>query len=319
MRLFVIAPLAFIVVCSCVAVENPTMAILTEPMAWGSCTCLRGLQRSSNVSGCVYSVYVKWLQASGIRVVAIPWDAPRTELDYVMSSTNGLLLMGGVLADKTFEMTEYYEVAKYVYRKTMEMNAQGDPFVLWGTCQGFQMIWRAAADNFTAMSNGFVGMHPLMMRVNMTTFANGSRMLGNTPDEILSALTQRNVTLNWHQRGATPQSYAENPGLRRSLLPLASTNDIEGKTFYAAIEGVTAAVYGTQFHPERPPYEFSKEEIGHDVSTIRVSRYFSNFIRQQLQRNNHTFGSREEVEKYSIENRATLHKNLGVGDQAYFL
>ena len=40
--------------------------------------------------------------------------------------------MGGVLADKTFEMTEYYEVAKYVYRKTMEMNAQGDPFCSLG-------------------------------------------------------------------------------------------------------------------------------------------------------------------------------------------
>lgn len=76
-------------------------------------------------------------------------------------------------------------------------------------------------------------------------------------------------------------------------------------------------MYATQWHPERPPYEFSDPAISHDLNTVGVSDYLSMFLRMQLMKNNHTFPSLEEQDKHSVWNYPFV--NLGEGTQLFFL
>ena len=71
-----------------------------------------------------------------------------------------------------------YKVVQRIFAKTLDWNARRDPFVMWGTCQGFQMMCRLAASNFSAVESGFVGMDRIMMSMNATTYTRQSRMLG---------------------------------------------------------------------------------------------------------------------------------------------
>jgi gamma-glutamyl hydrolase len=252
---------------------------------------------------------------------------------------NGVLLPGGILEAEQAVYERYFATVQYIFDWTVERNRLGDPFVLWGTCQGFELINAAAARSLSVVLPGFSGMDPLMMRVNLTQFANASRLWGSAPPNIIDAITRHNTTLNWHSKGITPAEYAANIGNLSSLLrplssllrplssllrplssllrPLSTTNDVSGRTFVSSLEGISSEIYATQFHPERPPYEFDNDFIGHEPMAIQVSNFLSLFLRQRLMRNNHTFESPDAAERLLIENYPVSNEGWGV--QVYYV
>ena len=316
--------------------QNPVIGILVEPAAYKDDVCVsvfspkkrveKGKATRSgdptmppgNLSGCVWSIYVKWLESSGIRVVPIRWDSSRDEIDYLLERVNGVFLPGGIIEGDKPVYDAYFATVQHIFDKIMFYNTQQqNPVVLWGTCQGFEMINAAAAGTLSVILPGFEGMDPLMMRVNFTSAATKSRMFGSAPAYVLSAMSSQDTTLNWHNKGITPSEYASNTKLSSTLRPLSTTNDVNGRTFISSLEGVNAAVYATQFHPERPPYEFDNDFIGHGSDTLHVSNYLAMFLREQLMKNNHTFEDPSLVDRLTIENYVVV--NQGFGIQVYYL
>ena len=81
-------------------------------------------------------------------------------------------------------------------------------------------------------------------------------------------------------------------------------------------------VYGVQWHPERPQFEWSKRDavtgqdpINHDFPAIVSMQAFGNFFAEEARHNNHTFASEEALDEQLIYNYVAV----GPSDyRAYF-
>ena len=80
--------------------------------------------------------------------------------------------------------------------------------------------------------------------------------------------------------GSDPlKDFAVNKKLGEIFHPLATTNDLAGRTFIAVIEAINCChVRDRSGIQERPPYEFTKSTISHDLNTLGVSDYLSMFL-----------------------------------------
>jgi len=152
-----------------------------------------------------------------------------------------------------------YAVERYV--------SHSDPFVLWGTCQGFQCSCTAVAQDISVVENGFVGvewtMLPLEMSEEVVMDEEAKvRLLGPhlTPLHVATAVRQSPSTLNVHRWGVSPTVFATNAKLSAAFHVLATNVDAKGRRFVSLIEhkgGVP--IFAAQFHPEWPPYDFSND------------------------------------------------------------
>jgi gamma-glutamyl hydrolase len=295
--------------------RNPVIGIVTLPSESGSCVTAhhvtgRRAPESVSATSCFWSIYSKWIEGSGIRVVPFLWDDTWSNQLALMGKLNGLLFTGGGLSGST--LAAYFQTVQKVYQYAMEQNAKGDPFVLWGTCEGFQLLSAAAANDIGVIVGGYVGMDPAIVPVNFTANQPTSRMFGAAPTSVLWELAREKTTVNWHSCGVLPSTFESNQQLRGNTRVLSTNVDVRGKPFVSSFEGTTAAVYATQWHPERV-YEFSIPINGTKTqAAFHTSQYLSMFLRDQLQKNNHTFGTPEETEKHLLANYQPVNQGYGV-------
>lgn len=290
----------------------PIIGIVTDPMS--ECTPPPDTVKATS---CVESFYVRWLETAGMRVVTIPHNATERKLKWLAKRVNGVLFPGGGLGGSA--LAAYFQRAQWLFDWALEWNAQGDPFFLWGTCMGFQVISSCAARTLDVIKGPYSGMEPLMMPLNFTSSQASSRMFGTTttPASILETLSTSNSTLNWHEDIISPAEWSAYPSMS-SLVPLA-LDFVPGTStpFVSALEGATANVFATQFHPERPPYEFSNDLIGHSPPIIAISQYLADFIRSRAAMNNHTFDTPLQAESHMIAQWPLV--NHGWGHQTYYV
>lgn len=297
---------------------DPIIAVVTTPLSdcFGMSAPPAGL--SPYPSHCVESLYPRWLESAGIRVVALRWNASSAERRALLGQVNGVLLPGGALGGQEFDW--YVSNQTEVFNYAMERNAKGDPFFMWGTCQGFQVISVIAAKDTSILKCIYHGMEPLMMPLNFTANQPTSRLFGplaTSPENIVRILRAKNSTLNWHSCGISPTDYRNNLNLQSTMDILSTNVDPTGLPFVSAVEVKKANIYAVQFHAERPPLEFSNDKIGHSDDDILVSMYLSRFIARFLRYNNHSFPSALVAEAHMVENYPL--QNLGWGESLYWL
>lgn len=328
--------------------QAPIMAIVVEPFAWnppecvsvwgraspiqitpggGSSTSPSSLRNTTVQAGCVWSIYVDWLEASGIRVIPLPWNAPTARMDYILDRVNGVLFPGGIIQGDAPVTDAYFATVQYIFNRAVAkyFMEDHDGFVVWGTCQGFELLNAAAAGTMNVVESGFVGTDPSMLPVTFLPDANDNgsdRLYRGLDAPLREALTTTNSTLNWHSKGVSPTAYNSTQyrdTLGALLQPLTVSYDATGRSFVSSLQGIndTIRVFATQFHPERPPYEFDNDVIGHDASTIGISQFLSLQLRKWLSQSNHTFENATEANELMIE---TYHRvNQGWGVQVYYI
>lgn len=297
-------------------VAAPVIGIFTTDASW--CGGNAPPVNASAAKHCIDGYYVRWFEMAGIRVIPFPWNASEAEQRYLAERINGIFFPGGGLDGAVLDY--YITKVDKILQWAVEWNSRGDKFVLWGTCQGFQVLAAAAARNPSVIQGYYHGMYPSMMPLNWTANTRTSRMFGTatTPPEILNWLSHKPTTLNWHHYIVTPESFVKNPGLARIFTPIAvdtvpNTNTI----FVAAMEATNGMnLFATQFHPERPPYEFSNDIISHSYQSIAISQYLAAFAAARLRENNHTFENLNDLESRVVEN--WLYQYLGWGSSIYW-
>lgn len=69
-------------------------------------------------------------------------------------------------------------------------------------------------------------------------------------------------------------------GLDTTLHVMATSVDKFDLRYVAAFEYRTMPIYGVQFHPEKPPFEWNTKEISipHTAASIEASMYFADFF-----------------------------------------
>ena len=72
----------------------------------------------------------------------------------------------------------------------------------------------------------------------------------------------------------------------------------------AAFEAHNYPIWGTQFHPEKNPYEWTRkyQNIPHSKDAIKVASFFADYFVEEARLNWHAFESRQLEEEYLIYN-----------------
>lgn len=150
-------------------------------------------------------------------------------------------------------------------------NDGGEVFPLFGICLGFETLHIILANR---------------TREDLLVPATGQESVGNTleltPDADASLLFRRWTaaqladvadpalapTFNAHEWAVPLTAYDDHAALRDQLAVLSTSRDAAGEAYVSTVEGIEYPFFATQWHPEKPPYEFSDETIPHSRAAM---------------------------------------------------
>ena len=137
---------------------------------------------------------------------------------------------------------------------------------LWGTCLGSEMLAMLISGNDTILST--FSAENISLPLHFTPEAASSQLFSGMPPGVEAAFREP-ITVNEHELGLAPDSYAESTQLRTAVRILSHNEDRNGKAFVSSFEHKHLPVFATQFHPERPAFEWiTQRYIPHSAPAI---------------------------------------------------
>ncbi|KAF0720095.1 Aste57867_563 [Aphanomyces stellatus] len=230
--------------------------------------------------------YVKWLETAGARVVPIPYHMDEDALRERLEQLNGLVFPGGS-AGLTATGRAMYALAK-------EFNDDGIYFPLWGTCLGYEWMLKIESDE-NAILDSMDAWNISSVLAFQGDAVTESRLFGSGGDSY-AALADHAYTMNNHRHGIFLDHWESTDALTAAFNVLATSDDREGATYVAAIEGTAYPFYGVQFHPEKNEFERGVrpngqpyEAIDHSDEAISIARDLAAFFVAEASKNNRTW------------------------------
>ncbi len=201
-----------------------------------------------------------------------------------------------------------------MYAYALSEYAAGNPFFLWGTCQGFQLLCACAADDLNVIEPGFEGVLSTMLPLDFDEEQRPSSVMfgdATTPSHIIASARSAPSTLNVHRYGVTPATFASNAGLKAAFRAISTNVDSNGRRFVSTMEHRTANIFGLQWHSEWPPFDFTNVNIVQSGDSIAVSSYVAQFIRSRLMLCRNRFNTVRQMESMVIERSPVSYAGFG--------
>jgi gamma-glutamyl hydrolase len=254
----------------------------------------------------VAAAYVKWLESAGGRAVPIRFYESEDELRRLFKSVNGLVFPGG-LTDLWLD-DPYVLAAAKLYQWAKEENDQGRMFPVWGTCLGhqLQMIMTANADFNDLLITTDAVSHPSTL--NFTQEGLQTMAFKDMNPDIIKKLGDSafNISMENHEFGVPPEHFDKWPVLKDTFTIISTTKDRKGATYVSTIQHKKYPFFGTQWHPEKPPYEFSDLTIPHTIDAVHVSQHLANVFIHLARQSPHKPESKEQELRDVIYNYAPV-------------
>ncbi len=115
------------------------------------------------------------------------------------------------------------------------------------------------------------------------------------------------LAFNNHGLGIHPETFANSRALTEEIAVLTIDEDRNGKSFVSTIEGKKAPIYGTQWHPEKPPWEWNPQwHIARSEKAIEMSNFMGRFFVNECKYNKNEFEDENALRKYLLTNRLSL-------------
>jgi gamma-glutamyl hydrolase len=239
--------------------------------------------------------YVKWAESGGARVAPVRFDASDSELEQLLPSLNGFLFTGGG-ADFTFpnnSLTPVAATAQKIYNTVLSAASNGETVPLWGTCMGFQlMTFLASGPDPTIVTCPPFNSEDINLALIPTSQWLGSRLQSSAAAaNVDNILTTQPVTANFHHCGVTPAAFNANPHLMDTFGPPLTTNfDLNHNAFVSTIEGRSLPLYGSQWHPEKPIFEWTTaHNTNHSDLSVKANSWTARFLVDQARLNDRSF------------------------------
>lgn len=180
-----------------------------------------------------------------------------------------------------------------------DQNDQGNPFPVFGTCMGIQLLAYLTSNYNDTILTRVHGDQNIVLPISLV----GEGYILNT----LSSAQKEKLTkggglmLFNHNWAVTLDTFYANTYLKYvwNLLATATTPQNEG--FVAAFEARRYPFYGVQFHPEKSPFEW-KINADRSLEAMEVTQILSNRFVEVARQNKNRFSSAEELTKASIYN-----------------
>ncbi|EGG14019.1 peptidase C26 family protein [Cavenderia fasciculata] len=247
--------------------------------------------------------YVKYVESGGARVVPILYDSPADEIKSLFQSINGVFLPGGgVDLDQS---PQYTDTLRLLYQLVIQANDNQDYFPLWGTCMGFQEINMMQANNLDILSP--YDSENYTVPLNFTSAASSSRLFSLATPSIMQNLASLPITMNNHMWGVAPSTFASTALLSSFFNVLSVNNDRQGRVFISTIEAKEYPIYATQWHPEKPLFEWwDQEVIDHSLQSIQANQYTSTWFVNECRKSLHSFPDQTAESAALIYNYAPM-------------
>uniref|UniRef100_A0A7I4BJF9 folate gamma-glutamyl hydrolase n=1 Tax=Physcomitrium patens TaxID=3218 RepID=A0A7I4BJF9_PHYPA len=284
-----------------VQTERPVIGIVTIPEAG----CLHFGDQV------VVSSNARWLQAGGTRVVPIFYDSTPEELDYILNRVNGVFWSGGPVFfnPHTESHSGSLRTTEYILKHVMRENRRGNYFPLWGTCLGFERMVQLVAEDAEASIVKPVDAENYAINLGFTDVAFESRLFRSMNAELFKEVASpaTRLAFNNHGLGIHPDYFHNITNLSRHFSVLSVDLDRHGKPFVSTVEGKRYPLYGSQWHPEKPPWEWSPDWVlSHTNMAIQLSNYFGRFFVEECRYNKNKFESPELEDKLLLHNWNTI-------------
>lgn len=220
--------------------------------------------------------------------------------------------------------TMYMAKVRSIMEMAKAINKRGKEFVLWGMCLGFESMivgqasYTFALDNFDGDSlimHNVVGIKtPVEPKANKNQLKRTDdgiteRFEQFVADEIYP-LKDKKFFHYCHKYGVTLSNFMSDPILKKTVVPLAvsdthdfeqyetdfspnpastiqAISEIETKdtTFVSILRFREYPFYATQFHPEKPLYDYlTNPAVGHSAEIQAVNKRFSDFLVNKLRK-----------------------------------
>jgi len=246
--------------------------------------------------------YIKWVEAAGARAVPLIAGSSQnfTEL---FQQINGVLIPGGAVS---LETSPYSRLGKLMFDLAKAENDAGGYFPIWGSCLGFELLAFLAANEQRNLKSCWS-----QDQAAPLYFLEGwdeSRLFSQANAEVVDALSNENVTINFHRWCLTMDNFTKF-GMEEFWNPLSVNLDLNGLEFISSMEAKNYPFYATQFHPEKISFEWTEiwDHIPHSREAILANGYLADFFVGEARKNNHTFISREVEEQHLIYNFAPVY------------
>ena len=250
--------------------------------------------------------FVRWMEASGAEIVVIHIWYSHEQIISLLNQINGVLFSAG--PRRPLKLDEPWEQnAKFVFDY-----AKNNGIPIWGTCIGMQMITIFMSDSDKNFMEKYDNIG--LKNVELTKEAKDSKMLSLFKKNDLDNLKNSKTSYHIHKHGISPEVFFSNKNLVDNYDILGYGYDSNGKKFVNIIEskkGKKHKVFGTQFHPEKNPFErgnWFKEK--NPMDALRRSQLMVMKFIEEARNNGNKFINEEERNKYTFIN---TYEKLKIG------
>lgn len=215
--------------------------------------------------------YVKYLESAGARVVPVMINKTEEEYTILFKSINGILFPGG---GASIFSSGYAKAAGIFYKLALDANSKGDYFPVWGTCLGFEQLTLLTSGKSLLSQTNTNG---VALPLNFTKELKDSRMFKDFPEDLMASLANEPLTENSHQWSISTKRFTGNEQLKKFYRILSTNTD--GQTeFVSTVEAYDFPIYGTQWHPEKNAFEWTRGYIPHSTAAVRTTFYLAHFF-----------------------------------------
>lgn len=102
-------------------------------------------------------------------------------------------------------------------------------------------------------------------------------------------------TFNAHEWAVPLKTYDRYEALEDALTILSTSLDQKGNQYVSTVEGKHMPIFATQWHPEKPAYEFSDPTIPHTRTSVDAGYMTAQLLVEVAKLNSHTIPYDEAV------------------------
>ena len=280
--------------------------------------------KDSLITSYMASSYVKWLESSGALVVPIEFDLPKPKMLGFLRQLNGIVLIGGGIDNvKTHNLNQflsYQDSLYYVLNYAIYQNNSKNYFPVWCTCMSFEMAAIFFAENVR-----------LRKQEDLKKYLVSAGDIGqdylhwtNNKSKIKKVFTKNQR----HAQKKYPSIFmahcyaiATNSRLGKNLAKVAnitatnvSSGDCgkKGVKYVSAYEIKDYPIYGVQFHPEKPPFEYVNDGKRVPKTTIAVNTSYkmSKFFIDEAKKSSNIWIGGKNYFDFTINDYNIYNKNI---------
>ena len=257
------------------------------------------LEKNSNLKNVfiesrVENNYVRWLQASGADLVVVhPWTSYE-EIDYLLSKVNGVLFQGN--PDDLDIESSYYNIIKYIYEKTIEINDSGVKMPIISIGDDVSLLCSIIAEDNTSIITNSKRLINQPSNINLYLSVDKTIIFKEFEQNDMKPLEEANILPNNLNRYVSIKNFITDFHLGQNFNIIASSKSEDGKEYIAIAEGKKYPIIMMSFHPEYVAFEQnSKLIVPETLQAIYTSRFIGNgFV---------FFGRRNVLNTFTVEEK----------------